>query len=427
MKTSVLLISIICSISIFIGCSKDDDNDDIAPLTVSITNPAESDTVSAILLIRAESDSAPEFLEFFFDTFDVLSDNTMPYEAQFNVASYTTGAYSAYAIAHRGDETKSDTVHFYIQSAGNYWVTITQPLEGDSVSGDFTLHAEAGSGIEYIEFQFDTMPAVIDSVTNYETSYNVTLYSVGEYYAIATAHFGDSVAVDTVHFYTTLASTGYYPVLVEDFTNVNCVPCANVAAALGDVEEHYSSLAKPVVIEFHPNVFPGDPFYLASPTIHLRQFNFYALSSIPKLLLDGELFNTPDDPDAILTRLEQIRTTAKQATIQGYTYSSGDSIVIEGVVRTQSALIGQLSCYITRREFDFSIAPGDNDLTDFHFVASELMGEQALSGIMEFYFRYSVERPREILGGENTGYTIIAFIQNQSSHQVLGVNAFEAE
>ena len=76
-------------------------------------------------------------------------------------------------------------------------------------------------------------------------------------------------------------------VLFEEFTNTSCDPCAEFSPALDQTV--FDRMGEMVTITYHWN-FPSatDPFYLQNPTDVLQRANFYGISGVPALFVDGQ-------------------------------------------------------------------------------------------------------------------------------------------
>lgn len=76
-------------------------------------------------------------------------------------------------------------------------------------------------------------------------------------------------------------------VLFEEFTNTSCDPCAEFSPSLDRVI--FERMGEIVPITYHWN-FPSnrDPFYLTNPDDVLARADFYGISGVPALFVDGE-------------------------------------------------------------------------------------------------------------------------------------------
>ena len=76
-------------------------------------------------------------------------------------------------------------------------------------------------------------------------------------------------------------------VLFEEFTNTSCDPCAEFSPALD--KTIYERLGDMVAITYHYNYpSPQDPFYLANSTDAMARANFYDVTGVPSLRVNGE-------------------------------------------------------------------------------------------------------------------------------------------
>ena len=76
-------------------------------------------------------------------------------------------------------------------------------------------------------------------------------------------------------------------VLFEEFTNTSCDPCAEFSPSFDKlIEERMGDM---VAITYHYNFpSPQDPFYLANPTEVMSRANFYGVTGVPALRVNGE-------------------------------------------------------------------------------------------------------------------------------------------
>ena len=76
-------------------------------------------------------------------------------------------------------------------------------------------------------------------------------------------------------------------VLFEEFTNTSCDPCAEFSPALDEVISR--RLGDMVAITYHYNFpSPQDPFYLASANDVMTRANYYDVTGVPSLRVDGQ-------------------------------------------------------------------------------------------------------------------------------------------
>ncbi len=76
-------------------------------------------------------------------------------------------------------------------------------------------------------------------------------------------------------------------VLFEEFTNTSCDPCAEFSPSLD--KTIYNRMGDMVAITYHYNFpSPQDPFYLNNPGDVMTRANFYDVSGVPSLRVNGE-------------------------------------------------------------------------------------------------------------------------------------------
>ncbi len=231
------------------------------------------------------------------------------------------------------------------------------------------------------------------------------------------------------------APTGitYFPVLVEDFTNIDCVGCADVHMALETVLENYlSDDEMPVVIEFHHLLYPNDPYHNAAPSIHDSRGNYYDFTSIPQLVIDGNVLTLAEanSADEINAKIDSARASGNAASISISESSDEDSVSVSLHISADDTVISVLYCYLVRKETELDEA-GDNGLTEYDWVAAaaftDVSGQSiAIAGGDDADYDFKIAMPGDISGVTTDGYAIVAFIQS-SDKTVLGASAKEVE
>jgi hypothetical protein len=167
--------------------------------------------------------------------------------------------------------------------------------------------------------------------------------------------------------------SGARVVLLEHFTSVNCVPCPPTNEIINGLLETLG-LEKVVGIEYHP--WPGDPFYDAASFENITRNNYYAVSSIPVLFMDGVISPGPTDSLAMVAAVESRLAEpspviiAVTDTVTGSTWRGTAQIIgLENVV--SSDLRGFF--VILEKEIHLSQPPGTNGEKDFYFVMRKIL------------------------------------------------------
>ena len=102
-------------------------------------------------------------------------------------------------------------------------------------------------------------------------------------------------------------SSGSRRVLLELFSNTGCYPCANANRVLDDIAERYGE--KLSIIRYHapwPN--PYDTFYVLNPEDNDARLNYYGVTFVPDLFVDGYInasYQTDGWEDSVLQALNK--------------------------------------------------------------------------------------------------------------------------
>jgi len=179
MKKMMLLVLVVCfGVMLLTGFSCSESTAHPAsPMEVSFnfTTPVEMDTVSGLLILRAEADPTPTCVFFEFDTFTIQEDSTYPFSASFDISEYADSQFYAFASAYWADTTLADDVKFFIKEL---FCDPSEPvvLNGDTIpetkisrnsSGCVTLINLYEMGI--------TAPNCLNGIEEYSASL-ITLY-----------------------------------------------------------------------------------------------------------------------------------------------------------------------------------------------------------------------------------------------------------
>ncbi|MCD6417330.1 leucine-rich repeat protein [bacterium] len=118
-KLTIILLFASILFILFCGCYNpppDDDDGDIHSdtLEVNITYPEDGDTVAASLIVRAETNSPPDFVQFILAASSYTTDYTYPFEAIFDISEYSSGNYTLKALARWDREYDDDEITIYI-------------------------------------------------------------------------------------------------------------------------------------------------------------------------------------------------------------------------------------------------------------------------------------------------------------------------
>ena len=230
----------------------------------------------------------------------------------------------------------------------------------------------------------------------------------------------------------------YFPVVVEEFSHTDCVPCVNVSNAVQTVMENYEEAgAVPILIEFHPKPegFGADPFHDENPDLHDGRmawyFDYFGLENLPQLLVDAQPLSAMErnDPDVIYQKIEGARSTAKPVSIEGYVLVACDSVRIALSFRADSTVSANIFCFLVRDEVEFSEAPGSNGMTQFHHIAAEQFPiDSAVVSVAwdSLDIETLVPLPPDIEGATVSGYSVVVIVQD-GERNILGAALLPVE
>ncbi len=135
------------------------------PPSVTITNPAEGDTVSGTVTVTADAadDNGVSQVEFFIDggSIGIDSDGSDGWSASWDTTAYADGDHTVEAVAtDSAGQTASDSISVTVDNGtadDPPSVIITNPADGDTVSGTVSVTADASDddGVTQVEFFVD--------------------------------------------------------------------------------------------------------------------------------------------------------------------------------------------------------------------------------------------------------------------------------
>jgi hypothetical protein len=245
---------------------------------------------------------------------------------------------------------------------------------------------------------------------------------------------------------STLFAQATRTVLVEEFTNASCGPCAAQNPGLKTVLD--ANYPKVISIKYQTN-FPGfDPFNAQNPTEVQNRWDFYKVfTGVPSLAVDGYApngayqgsnFGYIGQPAGLKQSVLDYHvgvSTPITVSVSHKFNAKLDSISVRMVVKNvdkkevdATTLVGQIA--IIEKEVNFPAAPGGNGETDFYGIMRKML-PNAAGTIM----------PAKIAAGDSVVVTmtkafpayiynlkqvgVVAFVQNTATKEVLNAGASE--
>ena len=223
-----------------------------------------------------------------------------------------------------------------------------------------------------------------------------------------------------------IQAQGQRIVLLEEFTNASCGPCAAQNPAFNALIERNRD--KVAVIKYQ-TWWPGyDPMYLSNTAQVRVRTPYYGVNSVPRVLVDGTTYNGQPGgvtQNSINTRYNNATNIEIDLT---HNFNAAlDSVFITCTVNNVSTAnipsLYQLYVILTEREIRFPDPPGATNEKDFYDVMRQMitgasgsnLGSIAAGGSKTFDFAMPV--PTNYYSIKNL--SAVAFVQRNTTKQVL--------
>jgi hypothetical protein len=215
-------------------------------------------------------------------------------------------------------------------------------------------------------------------------------------------------------------------VLLEEWTSSTCGPCAaNNPAIDAFIAAKNDSL---VALKYHVGwPAPGDdPMYLYNPTQSYDRRYYYAVNSVPHVIMDGVVtptypYTTPSSlPDAFAVRHPlgtPVAITVRDSALTGDSLEARVMVTIHSAMRAGTY---RLRVQAVERRIHYSVPPGTNGEQEFlevfrgSYPASAGTVLPTSPGTYVFSFRY-----RQAAPAIRDSLFTIAYVQNDVTKEVL--------
>lgn len=216
-------------------------------------------------------------------------------------------------------------------------------------------------------------------------------------------------------------------VLMEEFTNASCGPCASQNPSF----ETYLSQNKTDIIPivFHPN-FPGsDLMYNFAPAMEEGRLAYYAVNGVPTVLTNGKKHTpssgwydgAPGDINGLTLEVSKYAGTQSPITITPTYTMSGKTMSINVSVNSTEALSGKILRIALVEAYHYYDKAGSNGEKNFYYVVRQMFPDfkgQAISlnANETKEFPYQVDLKLELF--KQFAY-IVAYVQDDATKEVL--------
>jgi hypothetical protein len=173
-------------------------------------------------------------------------------------------------------------------------------------------------------------------------------------------------------------------VLIEEFTQASCGPCAAANPAFNTLLNN--NAGKCVSIKYQTN-WPGvDPMNAQYPAAVAARVNYYNCNSVPFAVMDGEpitgasYVGYPGNLNTAKINTEYAITSPFSINVSHYLDSDQDSIFITATVTATQNFTAvnypRLHIVLVEKKIDFASPPGSNGETDFYMVCRRMYPSQ---------------------------------------------------
>jgi carboxypeptidase T len=143
---------------------------------VIITNPSNGATVSGTVNITTSTAGGIDEVKFYIDSSQVKDDTSSPFDYSWDTTTYSEGSHTILAEGYVSGVLKdTDSITVTVQNeAPPSYVDITNPSEGQTVSGTVSVTVDASADITSVTFYVDGTEEATDSTSPFSWSWDTT-------------------------------------------------------------------------------------------------------------------------------------------------------------------------------------------------------------------------------------------------------------
>jgi len=219
-------------------------------------------------------------------------------------------------------------------------------------------------------------------------------------------------------------------VLVEEFTQASCGPCASQNPGFNDLLNQNPDLVRSIKYQVS---WPGyDPMYLQNPAQVDSRVSYYGVNSVPWGWMDGvSIINDCNAYTGAPACLSQSDIDNESAVSSPFTLSlshtlspNADSIYITLDITAVGTVSGTIKARIAvvEQEIDFTVAPGSNGETVFENVMKQMLPNTSgtlLPSTIDVGYTNTITQKWKLANIYNLNrLAVIAWIQNDAGKAV---------
>ncbi|HEY0030463.1 MAG TPA: T9SS type A sorting domain-containing protein [Bacteroidia bacterium] len=236
-------------------------------------------------------------------------------------------------------------------------------------------------------------------------------------------------------FFSLFLSAQQRIVLIEQFTNSGCPPCAtSTPTVLNYVDANPADV---VAIAYHTSFPYNDSMYFENPVEATTRTSFYSVAGVPYSVVDGNYYSngSPAFISVMASTINARKTMAPQ-----YSISAVSNTVTGNLLNTQlsfsSLLAGNvndsLRAFIvviekTVLKSAYAASPGANSETQYEYVMRKMISSDSgaylqnrnFAGTDLFNINWNLSKIKDV-----NEVRIIAFVQNRNTKEVYNAAMF---
>lgn len=165
-------------------------------------------------------------------------------------------------------------------------------------------------------------------------------------------------------------------VLVEEFTNASCGPCAAYNPGFNAILQSPGIAEKVVAIKYQTNWPGADPMNAQTQSDVGPRVTYYGVTGVPNAVMDGNKWqNNPASFTAALVTNEDTVSSPYTMSVNHHLSVNYDSIYISVIITATDVVTGNLvlQTAIVEDVIDFASAPGTNGEKEFYNVMRKML------------------------------------------------------
>lgn len=225
-------------------------------------------------------------------------------------------------------------------------------------------------------------------------------------------------------------------VLIEQFSNSSCPPCAAVSPAVYAYANNNS--ANVAVIAYHTQ-FPynNDSMYFENPVEATQRVNYYTVNSVPSSILDGNVYQGSTNPfvgnmanfvNARLNVQARYEINLKSLDLNGNQLSGQIKFVSTNTANATETLLAQV-VVIEKNvlKSSYAASPGANSETEYGYVMRKMIPDASgtalvntsLNGADSLTFSWTLQHIKN-----RDELRVVVFVQNVTTKEVYQAQIF---